>query len=143
MKNTLIFIIILDAIVMLGLSALTGFAFFLMGFNFWASSILTLIGLILLGVGDNKFRKSRNDRLLAQIEYETAKLNSEQTIVIDCAYCRTSNQVKFRFIDGFTFNCINCKHPNLVVWQCGAARITTPLDEKIDINEVNMEVDSE
>lgn len=145
MNKPLLLILTLDTVLLLAVSALVGGAFSLMGFHFLPAALLTLAGITAIGVFSNMIIEGRTAVSVSRLENDTAKLLASQTLIANCAYCNAQNSALFKVNEDMTFICSSCKQPNKIIWQYGAARITTPLDVKLPTEDLipNSELDKE
>ena len=134
-KKALFLLIVLDLLAILLISALLSLASYLLGYPIIPSFLISLVLVIFIGLISNAVIKNKKEQSLNLIEYETARLISNTSLLVSCAYCRAENSQIINLNGDMTFNCVSCKQPNKVTLSYGAIRMTTPLNTNIDLND--------
>ena len=112
-------------------------AFFLVSFNinFWASVLLVTVIQI---IAWNIFQQIEQKKALREREADELKLIeslSKQSTIISCVSCDKPNVVPIRFDEDNVFECIECNKKNAIYINLEAVSITTPLEDKLSIND--------
>ena len=117
--TSLSYVTIPSLILSLGIGLLTGryISIFLVAF-----ALIFLIGL----VSNNWFQTLivRHNQL---VEFKKKELESQQSIEVSCASCKSRNIVPVRLNKRNTFPCTTCKVSNLVVFEFATAVVTEPI----------------
>lgn len=135
-KFYLFLLFILDFLLILFVSSVIGYGFYLLDKPLVPSILFSFSIIFILGLLNNFHLKSKNERVNKQIEYETNKLKSKIAMNINCAYCRAENIQYVQLDKEMFFDCMSCKQPNKIVINYGAIRITTPLNTDINLKDV-------
>ena len=112
---------------LLAISFLGSFGFFLLGFNFWAVFVLFIVfQFVLFSFIGNVFTHYITEE---RRKKELDKLESLSTI-LQCAYCHKKNLMVFNpdDVERIEFECDHCKKTNLVTMQFVVAQISQPLE---------------
>ena len=112
---------------LLAISFLGSFGFFLLGFNFWAVFVLFIVfQFVLFSFIGNIFTHYITEE---RRKKELDKLESLSTI-LQCAYCHKKNLMVFNpdDVERIEFECDHCKKTNLVTMQFVVAQISQPLE---------------
>ena len=90
-KKALFLLIVLDLLAILLISALLSLASYLLGYPIIPSFLISLVLVIFIGLISNAVIKNKKEQSLNLIEYETARLISNTSLLVSCAYCRAEN----------------------------------------------------
>jgi len=101
------------------------------------STFFVLLGLeLFVGKLWNYWVDNKTTIEMGKIDATNALINASQSIIIECAYCRTKNTVKIYVGSDNKYTCTGCKEINSVKLGLKSCRVTNPVMPKEQVSEI-------
>lgn len=117
--TSLSYVTIPSLILSLGVGLMTG--------HYLATFLVCFAFVFLIGIVSNNWIHSRTIKTIAALDLRKKLADTEQSVEVSCAYCKTRNVVPVRLSLRNTFPCSSCKQSNLIVFNFTTAVVTEPL----------------
>jgi len=141
-KLTVFFLFLMSIFIILFLSGISAYAFFLLGKPFLPSFIFSFVVIWLFGLVSNKMATEKAKVAISKIDLQAASVMSQQSVLVNCEYCRAQNEHILNLNGDNAFECVSCKQPNKVIFSYGVVRSTTPLNTEINITDTLSKLES-
>ena len=135
-KAAIVLLFLMDIIGIAFLTSILALGLILMGQSIIPSFAISFVVVCGVGLVNNSIQTRRVNRDNRLIDLELAKINSTSALHVSCAYCRVENIKLIDLSNEMTFNCVSCKQPNKILLQYGAARMTSPINVDVNLNEI-------
>lgn len=115
-------------------SAIIAAGFFIVGYHFFSTLLITFGVLFLAGNLWNMYLQTRDRAAQQLIEASDRLARSQQEVELACAVCHKLNIIPVILNKDNEFGCSYCKQPNRVMMDFSTVQITTPLSPALDVN---------